>query len=164
MLPPCTRKNLVYENVCSQCNPGAGSKRELEGVDPNIPSIYVGETSRTVQERAKEHWRAALGSKKERDGSHMTKHMELVHGGGDPTFLMRVVQFHKTALSRQCGEAVRIMRRGGAGSVLNSKGEFNRSYIPRLKVEEMDKVKELEKLEEQELEVIKKTLLGDDRS
>ena len=40
-------------------------------------------------------------------------------------------------------------------SVLNSKGEFNRSYIPRLKVEEMDKVKELENLEEQELEVIK---------
>ena len=112
MLPPCTRKNFVYENFCSQCNPGAGSKGELEGADPNVPSIYVGETSRTVQERAREHWRAANGSKKEKDGSHMRKHMDMVHGGGDPTFMMRVVQSHKTALSRQCGEAVRIMRRG----------------------------------------------------
>ena len=33
------------------------------------------------------------------------------------------------------------MRSGGAGSVLNSKGDFNCSYIPRLTVEELDKVK-----------------------
>ena len=94
----------------------------------------------------------------------MAKHMELVHGGGEPTFMMRVVQFHRSALSRQCGEAVRIMKRGGAGSVLNSRAEFNRCYIPRLKVEECDKVKELEDMEEQELKVIKENLLDGDRS
>ena len=60
----------------------------------------------------------------------MLKHMAEQHGGEAPKFIMRVVGFHKTALSRQTGEAVRIMRRGGAGSVLNSKGEFNRSYTP----------------------------------
>ena len=32
---------------------------------------------------------------------------------GEPTFIMRVVQFHRSALSRQTGETVRIMRRGG---------------------------------------------------
>ena len=164
VIPPCTRKSLVYENVCSTCNPGARAKGELEDVDPNIPSIYVGETSRTVQERAMEHWRAAKGSKKEKEGSHMKKHMELFHGGGEPTFVMRVVQFHRTALSRQCGEAIRIMRRGGAGSVLNSKAEFNRCYIPRLKVEEQDKIEEMEKLEEQELAEVKENLLEEDRS
>ena len=58
----------------------------------------------------------ANGSKKEIDGSLMRKHMEMVHRGGDPTFMMRVVQVHKKALSRQCGEAVRIMRRGEQGA------------------------------------------------
>ena len=45
----------------------------------------------------------------------MRKHMEQYHGGGAPTFMMRVVEFHRTALSRQTGEAVRIMRRGEQG-------------------------------------------------
>ena len=30
------------------------------------------------------------------------------------------------------------MRRGGAGAILNSKGEFNRSHIPRLVLEEKE--------------------------
>ena len=90
--------------------------------------------------------------------------MDQYHGGGEPTFVMRIVQFHRTALSRQCGEAIRIMRRGGAGSVLNSRAEFNRCYIPRLKVEEQDKIRELEKLEEQELAEVKVSLLEEDRS
>ena len=53
-LPPCTRRSLVYENVCKDCNQGAGGKEEIV---PNmeIPSIYVGETSRTIQERGMEH-------------------------------------------------------------------------------------------------------------
>ena len=42
---------------------------------------------------------------------------------------MRVVEFYKSALSRQVGEAIRIRRRG---LTLNSKGEFNRCSIPRL--------------------------------
>ena len=29
-----------------------------------------------------------------------------------------------------------IRRRGGEGAILNSRGEFNRSYIPRLQIEE----------------------------
>ena len=30
--PQCTLKNLVYENVCLRCNPGASKKGELETV------------------------------------------------------------------------------------------------------------------------------------
>ena len=33
-----------------------------------------------------------------------------------PQFIMRIVEFHKSALSRQTGEAVRIMRRGEQGA------------------------------------------------
>ena len=55
-------------------------------------------------------------------------------------------------------------KKGGAGSVLNSRSEFNRCYIPRLKIEEQDKIRELEKLEKQELESTKNNLLEGDRS
>ena len=161
MLPPCTRKSLVYENVCSICNEGAGAKKELTNINPEIASIYVGETSRTVQERAKEHWADTRGAKGV-EGSHMLKHMEQYHGGEKPKFIMRVVQFHRSALSRQTGEAVRIMRRGGAGSVLNSKSEFNRCYIPRLKVEEQDKIKKMEQQEEDEMRAIVTALREED--
>ena len=43
---------------------------------------------------------------------------------------MKVVKYHRSALSRQGGEAIRIQRRGLA--TLNSRGEFNRCSIQRL--------------------------------
>ena len=55
-LPPCTRSNLLYENICSECNPGATIKGELSSMKEGAPSLYVGETSRTIYERAGEHW------------------------------------------------------------------------------------------------------------
>ena len=66
------------------------------------------------------------------------------HNGEDPEFVMRTVGYHCRALNRQIAEAVRIGRRGGAGSKLNSKAEFDRCKIPRLIVEEQDK-KEIDK-------------------
>ena len=44
--------------------------------------------------------------------------------------VFKVVKYHKTALSRQVGEAIRLRRRGE--HVLNSKGEYNRCQIQRL--------------------------------
>ena len=52
-----------------------------------------------------------------------------------------MVSFHRSALSRQVKEAVRIRRRGGANQILNSKGEFNRSHIPRLTLENTEEQK-----------------------
>ena len=136
---------MVYENICNICNEGAKGKEEvIGGSNPDIPSIYVGESSRTIFERAREHWEAAKGSLQARTKSHMAKHQEIVHGGEQPDFTMRVVKFHKSALSRQTGEAVRIRRRGGEGAVLNSKGEFNRSFIPRLQLVGEETIKEME--------------------
>ena len=50
-LPPCTKNNLLYENICSTCNEGARKKGELGNVKEGAPSLYVGETSRTIYER-----------------------------------------------------------------------------------------------------------------
>ena len=75
------------------------------------PSLYVGESSRSIQERAKEHWGAAR--RKEED-SHMHKHQTLVHAREAPKFLFKLISSHRTPLSRQIREAVRIRRRGGS--------------------------------------------------
>ena len=48
--------------------------------------------------------------------------------------------------------------------MLNYRSEFNRCYIRRLRVEGQDKAREIEVLEEQELEEIRETLNYEDRS
>ena len=148
-MPDCTRSSIVYESICSICNPGALEKGGIKEVKEGAPSIYVGESSRTIQERSQEHWTAA----KRKDGtSHIHKHQKMVHGTEEPKFIFKVVSNHRSALNRQVKEAVRIRRRGGANNILNSKAEFNRCHIPRLVVEEEDQEvrKKREQREEQE--------------
>ena len=133
--PNCTKRSLVYENICLKCNPEASNKGELKNLNNNIPSVYVGETSRSVQERAMEHQEAL---KNKSNDSHMYKHWLLHHPGEEqPRFIMKVVQFHRTALSRQVGEAVRIAKRGRDTPLLNSRGEYNRCSITRLSLEQV---------------------------
>ena len=72
----------------------------------------------------REHWGAALGSKAARNKSHIAKHQEMVHPNREPDFKMRVVKFHRSALARQTGEAVRIRRRGGEGAVIKFEGRI----------------------------------------
>ena len=57
-MPECTKRSLVYENICLQCNPDAAKKGPLLKHNMDIPSVYVGETARSVKERALEHWAA----------------------------------------------------------------------------------------------------------
>ena len=136
-LPPCTRRNVSYENICTQCNPDVGEEKKKNLTAPSHPpSIYVGETSKSLFERGKQHWKD-LGAKQE--DSHIYKHHQVHHGGrGEPTFHLRPVRFFKSALTRQIVEAVLIQRWGG-DTVLNSKSEFNRSKIGRLTLGEGNK-------------------------
>ena len=69
-------------------------------------------TFRSIQERAEEHWGAA---KRGEEKSHIVRHQALEHVGEPPAFLFKVISNHKTALSRQIKEAVRICRRGEQG-------------------------------------------------
>ena len=93
------------------CNPGASKKGELLEVKEGAPTIYIGETSRSIYERSKEHWE---GVRKKDPKNHMVKHQLMEHGGEPkPKFTMKVFKHYKTALGRQVAEAVRIWRRGG---------------------------------------------------
>ena len=146
-LPVCTRRNVLYENVCVTCNPEAGGKGPIKEVKER--SLYVGESSRSLYERSREH----MGQyNKGVEESHMEKHRELYHKeGGRPVFRMKAVKYFRSSLKRQLAEAVRIRRRGGEGAVLNSKAEFNRCYIPRLRMVEEEESKAVEQVEEQEI-------------
>ena len=96
-----------------------------------------------------EHW--ANWRRREEKG-HMVKHQLLHHEGREPNFTMKVISSHKTALNRQIMEAVRIRRRGGEGEILNSKGEINRAYIPRLVLEQTEEGEE-DSTKEEELRI-----------
>ena len=133
--PPCTKPSVIYENWCRKCNPGAGGKEITEQPMDGEPSLYVGESGRSIMERSKEHWE---GWRTRKDDNHINKHQMLSHPNQEPDFVMRVVSFPKSALERQLGEAVRIRRRGGEGAILNSRAEDNRSYIPRLRLEKRE--------------------------
>ena len=147
-IQPCYRSSLVYENICKTCNPGADPGKEQPNLRTDIPTVYVGETSRSLYERMREHQGAWRSQKVD---SHMHIHHLNEHKGAEkPEFIVRAAKFHRTALSRQLGEAVRIRRRGGAGSILNSKSEYDRCKIPRLILEETDE-EQISKEEEQRM-------------
>ena len=117
-LQRCKKRNIIYESICSICNPGAKKKGPLKTYDGSKPSLYVGETTRSLMERAKEHL-ADFGAQSQK--SHIWKHQLESHGGSqDQAFIFKVVETPKNALSRQIGEAVKISRRGGG------RGPFSR--------------------------------------
>ena len=74
-IQPCTRQNLVYENICSECNPLVLNKGALKDYNADKPSLYVGESSRSLAERIGEHW---TSFKSNTEGSHIRK-LSLIH-------------------------------------------------------------------------------------
>ena len=138
-LPPCKKRSILYENICVRCNPNILENRDNKKSNklsppPYPPSVYIGESSRSLYERGKEHWR---GYRTKAEDSHIYKHQELHHGGDEPKFHLRPIRFLRTALTRQIYEAV-LIQRWGEDVVLNSKGEYNRCTIGRLTLGEED--------------------------
>ena len=67
-IPDCTAQSIHYENICSSCVPGARSKKQITREDlekVGAAAVYVGETSRSINERSREHWQGYKGPKKE---------------------------------------------------------------------------------------------------
>ena len=127
-------KNIVYESECGKCNT-EGSRKSSDKEDlqerRDVASLYVGESARSLHERAGEHWRDAELMKEE---SHMREHLQEAHRGEEnPDFRFKVVKKCKTSLERQVREAVRIQIRG---NVLNKKGTYNRCKLTRMVIDE----------------------------
>jgi hypothetical protein len=149
----CKARSVLYETSCLICNPPKEESDnqmvsgQVEGnhntatmlggrvvADPSPHpkgrvGIYLGETSRSLHERAGEHVRDA---RKFHDKSHITKHWMNEHSDlmDIPPFKFRVVKVYRDALSRQLGEAVGIWMSGD--TLLNSKNEYLSNCISRI--------------------------------
>jgi hypothetical protein len=106
---PCKARNIVYESECTLCNePGSRKRNDKQGLKESKEqaNLYVGESARSLFERAGEHWEGVLGGK---DENHMLEHLAVSHRDDQvPNFRFRVVKKCRTALERQVREAVRI--------------------------------------------------------
>ena len=144
----CFKRNILYESRCEIClkeqerseeedkearvMQGAAEKRKARGgTDFTEKGVYVGESSRSLYERTKEHLADAV---KDAPDSHMRKHWREAHPDEEemPKFRFRIVKTFKDCLSRQVPESVRIDLRG---SFINSKTVYSRNQLPRLEVE-----------------------------
>ena len=114
----CKKRNVTYRTECLKCNESGKTQQ------------YFGESARTGFERGLEHERDFHNMKED---SHMAKHWLDVHQGEEqPDFSMKIIRSHSSAFVRQIHEAVLIEM--NMGTVLNSKGEYNRCQLPRLGV------------------------------
>ena len=115
----CRRSNVLYRMDCGLC--------EEEG-----RCTYVGETSRNLYTRAREHMNKYL-SRKTREESFIHTHQNERHTGLPAHFEAKVVGNFKDCLSRQVSEGVHI-RRGGP-DILNSKSEWHQPALWRVQSE-----------------------------
>ena len=125
----CKAANVIYTNTCKACK------------EAGVDTKYVGETSRTTVERAKEHHRDVSDKKRT---SHMRDHNAEEHPGQDVKFRFDLIKRCGSALERQVGETinVKLMKQKGI-NVINSKVEYNRCLLPTLMVTgQGDKTKE----------------------
>ena len=68
----CRVRNLVYESVCTMCNPTDQKLKDSK----SRKGIYIGETSRSIHERAREHLKDAQDFSEK---SHQVKHWMNAH-------------------------------------------------------------------------------------
>ena len=127
----CRKRNITYMMTCDSCYRKEGKEEVTDtGVaEAQETAAYVGETYRSSYERGREH----LASYKARaETSVMWKHHSTKHPEE------KVIKQYLTSFSRQTHKAV-LIEMMDKGSILNSKGGFNRCSIPRLGVMVGDK-------------------------
>ena len=105
----CMKSNVTYEMECRLCPEGD-------------KCIYVGETSRNLFTRTKEHMEKYRSERRNPD-SFIKQHQVERHQDVPAEFSAKVTGSFKDCLSRQVSEAVQIRRSNGP--VLNSKSEWH---------------------------------------
>ena len=117
--------------------------------------IYIGETSRTLHQRANEHYRDA---KDFSEKSQILKHwMSSIDEEKEaPNFIFRILGTFRDCLSRQVNEAIRIHY--SKDFLLNSKNEYAANCLTRLTINEnkVERKKRERKEEEEERETLRK--------
>ena len=129
----CRKRNILYESRCQECNQEENNnqKKEISYLRAG-KGIYVGESSRSLYERSKEH---QADRDNMQEDSHQVKHWLLHHQELQcpPAFRYKMISSFTDPMTRQLSEAVRIELRGP--EILNSKSEYTRCRVPRLRVD-----------------------------
>ena len=113
----CRRSNVNYSVGCQLC-------------PQDNKSVYLGETSRNLYTRGKEHDDKL---KKEAEDSFMHKHQANKHPGQPGMFTAKVTGTYNDCLTRQVAEGVFIRR--CEHEVLNAKSEWHQPALWRIRSE-----------------------------
>jgi hypothetical protein len=135
----CKARNIVYESKCLVCNPASSHGEDDHADQPSgrtqkpREGIYIGESSRSLHERALEHVRDAQSFSAK---SHIIKHWMLSHPAlpSPPEMDFNISARFKDCLSRQIGEALRI--NFSKDILLNSKSEYRNNSLNRITIQE----------------------------
>ena len=131
----CRSRNIVYESKCKLCNSSPIDDGDEAGRQNSSPreGIYIGETSRSLHERAFEHVRDAENYSPK---SHIVKHWMSKHPeiSCPPEMEFSITARYHDCLSKQIGEALRI--NFSKDNILNSKSEYLQNKISRITIEE----------------------------
>ena len=138
----CQVKSVVYTVVCTICD----EKHRLQP-ESKHEGRYVGQTARTLSERAHEH---LTGLRRVDLKCHLVKHWALSHPEltVPPKFKFSVVKPHKDPMSRMIHEAIKIIEQAS----MNSKSERSGYKIARLSVSpsEWELKKQIETIDNQD--------------
>ena len=124
----CARRD---EKVIDEMHEGEDERKIKEMKSRIRKHLYIGETARSIYERALEHQNDVDQLK---TSSHMLRHMLEMHPGEERyqvEFGIKVLRFTRSSFERQVLESV-IIQGKRDHHILNSRAEFNRCAIPRL--------------------------------
>ena len=111
----CHKSNIQYELECTLCPPGE--------------CIYIGESSRKLYTRGKEHLDKYRSTKRNKE-SFIKKHQDEKHYGIEARFRGKVTGTFSDCLSRQVSEGVHILK--CETNILNSKSEWHQPPLWRV--------------------------------
>ena len=99
-LEDCKARNILYESKCTLCNPEDVKKKESSRKLGGVQGVYVGESARSIYERAVEHHGDMLARQED---SHMIKHWLTSHQElkSPPKFKIKVVGKFQDSFTRQ---------------------------------------------------------------
>ena len=121
----CRQGNVGYEMECSLCTETADQNN-----NPATRTTYIGETSRNLFSRGKEH---AYKYEKKDEDSFMATHQAEAHMQQPAQFTAKVTGNYRDCLTRQVAEGVAIRR--CPNRVLNSKSEWHQPSLWKVRQE-----------------------------
>jgi hypothetical protein len=141
----CRKTNACYQIICESCQTAHENQDRTQGSQarpasqPGHPTIkmdphsqYLGETSKNLADRSREHLRLYRAKS---ELSPLWKHCQLDHGGDMtiPTYSMRLKTRHVDPLSRLITEGV-LIKHAKPESLMNSRGEAHTTAVARVTV------------------------------